>query len=48
MMRRVLKVFGLAAVAGLAAWWGRLAAHSKLPRPEGRWREATFEEEPGG
>ena len=39
-----LRVIGLIVVAGLAAWWARNAAHSKLPQPEGRWREVTLGE----
>lgn len=26
-------------LAGLGVWIGRLLAHSKVPPPEGRWRE---------
>ena len=28
----------------LGVWVGRLMAHSKVPQPEGRWREITPEE----
>ena len=29
---------------GLGVWIGRLMAHSKVPQPEGRWREIGPEE----
>lgn len=32
------------ALAGFAVWLGRLIAHSKVPSPEGLWRELTPEE----
>lgn len=31
-------------VIGLGVWIGRLMAHSKVPPPEGRWREIAPEE----
>ena len=39
-----MRWFGLATAAGLALWWARLAAHAKVPSPEGRWREVTEED----
>lgn len=30
--------------AGLLLWGARLFSHSKVPPPEGRWREVTEEE----
>ena len=36
---RMSRLAGLAALLILAALWGRVLAHSKLPPPEGRWRE---------
>jgi hypothetical protein len=44
MLARVLRVGGLLVLGALGVWWGRLVAHSKIPPPEGRWREITPEE----
>jgi hypothetical protein len=41
MLRRIARVALVAVLGGLAAWWARLAAHGKVPPPEGRWREIT-------
>ncbi|HEX2049001.1 MAG TPA: hypothetical protein VHJ34_00030 [Actinomycetota bacterium] len=39
MLARLLRLAGLAAAALAGVWWGRVVAHSKVPPPEGRWRE---------
>lgn len=39
MATRMLRLCGLVLLAALGLWLGRLVAHSKLPPPEGRWRE---------
>ena len=38
-LRRIGKLLTLALLAAAGAWWGRLRAHSAVPRPEGRWKE---------
>ena len=38
---RFVSLLGLAAIG---AWIGRLVAHSKVPPPEGRWREVSLGE----
>ena len=38
---RLVTALGLSLV-GL--WWARLRAHSKVPSPQGRWREVTEDE----
>lgn len=44
MARRYLRAAGLAIGAGVGIWLGRLIAHSKVPPPEGKWREIPPEE----
>ncbi|HZA39604.1 MAG TPA: hypothetical protein VFA00_03165 [Actinomycetota bacterium] len=44
MARRFLRAVGLAIGAGVGIWLGRLIAHSKVPPPEGKWREIPPEE----
>jgi hypothetical protein len=39
MTTRIVRLLGLAVLVALSVWLGRLVAHSKLPPPEGRWRE---------
>ena len=39
MARTILRVGGLVIGAGIGVWLGRLIAHSKVPPPEGKWRE---------
>ena len=41
---RLLRLVVLMVLAALGAWIGRLVAHSKVPQPEGRWREIDPEE----
>jgi hypothetical protein len=41
MLKRAMRVVVVLVLGGLAGWWARLAAHSKVPPPEGRWREIT-------
>jgi hypothetical protein len=41
MLKRVTRAVGVVLVGGLVAWWARLFAHSKVPPPEGRWREIS-------
>lgn len=41
---KLLRLLLLLALAGLGAWLGRLMAHSKVPLPEGRWREVSPQE----
>jgi hypothetical protein len=41
MLKRTFRVVAVLLLGGLAGWWARLAAHSKVPPPEGRWREIT-------
>ncbi|MGH2693601.1 MAG: hypothetical protein ACRDJJ_02180 [Actinomycetota bacterium] len=43
MSARASRLVGIAAVLALAVWWGRALAHSKLPPPEGRWREIDLD-----
>jgi hypothetical protein len=42
-MRPARLLFVLTLIA-LGVWIGRLMAHSKIPPPEGRWREIGPEE----
>lgn len=39
MATRLLRSCGLLLLVAFGLWLGRLVAHSKLPPPEGRWRE---------
>jgi hypothetical protein len=39
MFSRILRLLGWLVLGALITWWSRLRAHSKLPPPEGRWRE---------
>ena len=41
---RPLRLVALLFLAVLGAWIGRLMAHSKVPQPEGRWREIDPQE----
>lgn len=41
---RLIRPIILVLLAGLGAWLARLLAHSKVPQPEGRWREIGPEE----
>jgi hypothetical protein len=41
MLKRMTRVALFALLGGLAAWWARLLAHSKVPPAEGRWRELS-------
>jgi hypothetical protein len=41
MFRRIARMAAIVLLGGLAAWWARLFAHSKVPPPEGRWREIS-------
>ena len=45
---KLIKFLLVAIVAGLAAWIGRLMAHSKVPLPEGRWREIDLSQDRTG
>jgi hypothetical protein len=40
----MIRFAGLLFATGLGVWLGRLIAHSKVPPPEGRWREIPPEE----
>jgi hypothetical protein len=44
MASKIGRILGLAGLAFVVAWWGRLKAHSKTPPPEGHWREVGEEE----
>jgi hypothetical protein len=44
MIRKLLRASALLVATGLGLWLGRLIAHSKVPPPEGRWREVPPEE----
>jgi ABC-type xylose transport system permease subunit len=44
MARRLLRAAGLVIGAGVGVWLGRLIAHSKVPPPEGKWREIPPDE----
>ena len=35
----MIKLAVLLFLTAVGAWIGRLLAHSKVPQPEGRWRE---------
>ena len=39
MLVKLLRFLSLLALGAVGLWWGRLMAHSKVPPPEGRWRE---------
>jgi hypothetical protein len=39
MIGRLGRMAAIVVGAALGAWWVRLIAHSKVPPPEGRWRE---------
>jgi hypothetical protein len=39
MKKAVFRMLTWIGLGALGAWIGRLAAHSKVPTPEGRWRE---------
>jgi hypothetical protein len=41
MIPKILRIAALAVAGAVAAWWGRLIAHSKTPPPEGHWREVA-------
>ncbi len=41
---RIIKLTITLLLAGFGVWVGRLIAHSKMPQPEGRWREVAPEE----
>ncbi|MBW3594761.1 MAG: hypothetical protein KY391_04210 [Actinobacteria bacterium] len=41
---KLVRVLVLVILGGFGAWLGRLLAHSKLPLPEGQWREVPPEE----
>jgi hypothetical protein len=41
MFSRFLRLLGWLLLGALVAWWSRLRAHSKVPPPEGRWREIS-------
>ena len=41
---RPMRLVVLLLLAALGTWIGRLVAHSKVPQPEGRWREISPEE----
>ena len=41
---KLIRLIVLLLIAGLGAWLARLLAHSKVPQPEGRWREISPEE----
>jgi hypothetical protein len=41
---KLIRLFFWVLVIGLGVWVGRLMAHSKVPPPEGRWREIAPEE----
>jgi hypothetical protein len=44
MASKIVRILGLAGLALVGAWWGRLKAHSKVPPPEGHWREVQEDE----
>ncbi|HZA20658.1 MAG TPA: hypothetical protein VE889_07390 [Actinomycetota bacterium] len=44
MASKLLRTIGLGAIGALALWWARAAAHSKVPPPEGRWRELDLKD----
>jgi len=44
MAKGLMRAAGLVIGAGVGVWLGRLIAHSKVPPPEGRWREIPPEE----
>jgi hypothetical protein len=48
MFGRLLRVVGLVGLVTVGLWWGRLLAHSKKPRPEGRWRELDLRQPQSG
>lgn len=39
MIGKLGRIVAILIGAALVAWWGRLITHSKVPPPEGRWRE---------
>ncbi len=44
MLARVVRLAGAALTGAAAVWFARLLAHSKVPPPEGRWRELRDED----
>jgi hypothetical protein len=44
MGRRLIQIAGLAIGGALVVWAARVVAHSKVPPPEGHWRELDLEE----
>jgi hypothetical protein len=45
MASKLLRIAGLSVAGALALWWARAAAHSKVPPPEGHWRELDLKEQ---
>ena len=41
MLKWAVRVVAVVVLGALAGWWARLMAHSKVPPPEGRWREIS-------
>jgi hypothetical protein len=41
---KLVRLILLALLAAVGAWIGRSIAHSKVPQPQGRWREIDPEE----
>ncbi len=41
---RVIRIAGVVVLAAFGAWIARLMAHSKVPHPEGRWREIDLDD----
>jgi hypothetical protein len=41
MLAKGSRVLAFVVLGAVGVWWGRLVAHSKVPPPEGRWREVS-------
>jgi hypothetical protein len=44
MRKKLFRMLSWIGLGALGVWIGRLAAHSKEPSPEGRWREISEED----
>jgi hypothetical protein len=45
MASKLVRILILGALGAVAIWWARAVAHSKVPPPEGRWRELDLKDD---